>query len=224
MPNDWKPYPWGPQVLTRCAELAERDTKLSQEDRRSLTHAYQASGQAKATQAKALLTRMIENRAGNPLAQNQLAWVLSIRPNPEFASQAVTLAEEATAKAPQDGNCWNTLGAARYRAGDRKGAVEALHKSMELRNGGDSWGWFFQAMVFWQLNDKEQARKWYDQAARWMEQTNEQGEEMLRIRKEAADVLGIEGQPTTNDPGSLSGRRPRSFRTSDFLTIPNDGR
>ena len=66
---------------------------------------------------------------------------------------------------------------AHYRAGDWKAAIAALDKSMQLRKGGDSFDWFFLAMAHWQLGNKDEARKWYDQAVEWMEknQPNERG-------------------------------------------------
>ena len=62
---------------------------------------------------------------------------------------------------------------------------------MELRKGGDSNDWFFLAMAHWQLSDKEQARKWYDQAVEWMEKNKPEDEELLRFRAEAAALLGL---------------------------------
>lgn len=85
---------------------------------------------------------------------------------------------------------WNTLGAARYRARDWNAAIEALKKSMELRQGGNSFDWFFLAMAHWQRGDKEQARNWYDQAVQWMEKHRPQDEELRRLRAEAAELLG----------------------------------
>jgi hypothetical protein len=36
-----------------------------------------------------------------------------------------------------------------------KEAIQELEKSMELRNGGDSFDWFFLAMANWQLGERE---------------------------------------------------------------------
>ena len=64
---------------------------------------------------------------------------------------------------------WNTLGVARYRAGDWKGAVEALNKSREVRNGGLIRDFFFLSMACWKLGAKDEARKWYTAALAWTE-------------------------------------------------------
>ena len=101
------------------------------------------------------------------------------------------LAEKAVAVDPRAGEIWNTLGVAQYRAGNWQGAVVALNKSMELRHSGDSSDWFFLAMGHWQLNDKEDARTWYDKAVAWMDQNEPKNEELLRFRREAEELLNV---------------------------------
>ena len=78
-----------------------------------------------------------------------------------------------------------------YRAGDCKAAVTALEKSGELRNGGDSFDWFFLAMAHWQMGEKAEARKWYDQAVQWMDKNRPADEELRRFRAEATEMLGV---------------------------------
>src|SRR5262249_41200749 len=78
------------------------------------------------------------------------------------ASGAVELARKAVELAPKEGNYWNTRGAASYRAGEWKASVHALDTAMELRNGGDSFDWFFLAMGHWRLGEKDKGRQWYD--------------------------------------------------------------
>src|SRR5262249_43179218 len=96
---------------------------------------------------------------------NDLAWLLATRTEPQRRNpaRALELAKKAVAMAPNEGTFWNTLGAAHYRAGDWNAAIEALHKSMELRRGGDGYDWFFLALAHRQLGQKDEARKWYDQ-------------------------------------------------------------
>src|SRR5262249_19285951 len=118
---------------------------------------------------------------------NNLAWSLATCADPKFrdASRAVELAKQAVEQAPKAGDDWNTLGVAQYPAGDWKAAIAALKKSMELRKGGNSVDWFFLAMAYWQLRDKKEARKWYDQAVPWMEKNQPKDEELVRFRAEA---------------------------------------
>jgi tetratricopeptide (TPR) repeat protein len=124
---------------------------------------------------------------------NNLAWLLATQPDPKFRDlgRALELAKEAVGLAAGEGMYWNTLGAAHYRAGDWKAAIEALTKSMGLRKGGDGNDWFFLAMAHWQLGDKSQARSWYDKAVLWMEKNLPKDEELLRFRAEAAALLGV---------------------------------
>src|SRR5205814_1851619 len=105
--------------------------------------------------------------------------------------QAVQLAQRAVELAPQEGGYRNTLGAAAYRAGQWRAAIDALNESMKRREGGDSTDWFFLAMARWQLGEKEQAVKWFDKAVAWMDKNDPKGDDLLRFRAEAAEVLGI---------------------------------
>ena len=82
-----------------------------------------------------------------------------------------------------------------YRAGDWKAAIEALEKvEASSTMDGDSFDWFFLAMAHWQLGEKDEARKWYDQAVQWMEKNQPQDEELRRFRAEAEELLGIKAK------------------------------
>ena len=122
-----------------------------------------------------------------------LAWTLVVSADPKLRDPArgIELAKEVTDKAPKDGNNWNTLGVAYYRAGDWKKALATLEKSAELRAGGDSFDWFFLAMTHWQLGHKDEARKWYDKAVAWMEKNRPEDKEFLQFRGEAAKLLQV---------------------------------
>jgi serine/threonine protein kinase/Tfp pilus assembly protein PilF len=124
---------------------------------------------------------------------NNLAWFLATCPEAKFRhpQQAIDLAKKAVELMPKDGNNWNTLGVAQYRAGDWKAAITGLEKSMELRKGGDSFDWFFMAMAHWQLGDKKEARKCYDQAVQWMENNRPKNEELARFRVEAEKLMEV---------------------------------
>jgi tetratricopeptide (TPR) repeat protein len=105
---------------------------------------------------------------------------------------AAALFEESVKLAPAKGAYWNKLGAAQYRVGDWQAALEAFEQSMKLRNGGDAFDWFFLAMAHWQLGEKEEARKWYDQAAAWMDKNQPKNDDLRRFRAEAAELLELE--------------------------------
>ena len=128
-----------------------------------------------------------------PRRNNSLAWMLATVPVPELrdAARGVELAQKAVELAPGRGDFWNTLGAAQYRNGAWKAAIEALMKSVQLGKGGDSFAFFFLAMAHWQLDEKDKARAWYDQAVAWMDKKQPQNKELKRFRAETAALLGL---------------------------------
>ena len=63
---------------------------------------------------------------------------------------------------------------------------------MQLRNGGDSYDWFFLAMAHWQLGETDRARQWFERAVRGMDkQFPKAKEELGRFRAEAAELLRV---------------------------------
>ena len=46
-------------------------------------------------------------------------------------------------------------------------------------------------MAHWQLDEKDEARQWYEQAVEWMEKNNQQHEDLKRFRDEAAKLLAM---------------------------------
>ncbi|MBX6313784.1 MAG: tetratricopeptide repeat protein [Isosphaeraceae bacterium] len=165
--------------------------------------------------ALVLLERLArEERSRGPyrraLAQqeNNLAWFLATCPHPEVRSpaKAVELARKAIAFDPREGNTWNTLGAALYRAGDLPAADDALIRAMRLRAGGDSYDWFFLAMIRWRTGDREQAEHLYDRALAWWQANRPGDPELYRLAVEAAEQLDREPPPM---PEPLRERRGR---------------
>jgi tetratricopeptide (TPR) repeat protein len=124
----------------------------------------------------------------------QMAWFFAKCPEPMFrnTSQAVELALHAQELSPEYVFTWRHLGAALYRAGDWNSARAALEKSMELRQGGNSFDWFFLAMTLWQLDQRREAREWYDKADNWMNDHMPAHVELLAFRAEAKKLLGVE--------------------------------
>jgi tetratricopeptide (TPR) repeat protein len=125
---------------------------------------------------------------------NHVAWRLATYTDLQYRSPeiAVEFARKAVELASEDGNVWNMLGVAQFRARNWKESIHALQKSKNLRKGGDSLNWFFLAMAHWHLGDKDEARKCYNQGVHWMEKNKPENEELPRFRAEAAELLGIE--------------------------------
>jgi serine/threonine protein kinase len=189
-PDRWEGYHQAAGHLVRCADLAARDGKLSVEERQARRKGY-------IRQAGEQLRRAVKCCRGDPQAENALAWFLATCPAAELrdAARACKLAESAVVKRLWDGACWNTLGVARYRAGDRKGAIKALKTSMGLRAGGDAYDWFVLAMAHWQSGNKDVARQWYDKAVAALSKAGPGAEELHRFRTEAAALMGIPRPP-----------------------------
>ena len=84
-----------------------------------------------------------------------------------------------------------SLGIVQYRASDWKAALASLKKRFELGGAGDvdREAGFYLAMTYWQLGEKEQARKCYDQAVRWMNQHPPTVQRLHRLRAEATELL-----------------------------------
>jgi serine/threonine protein kinase len=144
---------------------------------------------------------------------NRLAWLLSTCPMPALwnAAEAVALAKQAVARSPNEGNFWNTLGVACYRAGDYRSCLETLDQSMRLRAGGNAYDWFFVAMASERLGKTSQARDWYQKAVAWHQKEQPFNGDMLRFRSEAAAVIGVE---------AVSNNRRPSRREADAIPLP----
>jgi serine/threonine protein kinase len=134
----------------------------------------------------------------NATTQNDLARLLVNWPRPgdSHFEEAIDLAQKAVQATPTAGNYWITLGIAHYRVGQWTDALAAFQQAAKLRNGGDGLDWLFLAMTHGRLGEKEQGRKWYDQAVEWMEKNNTDDAGLKHMRAEAAELLGVtEGEP-----------------------------
>jgi tetratricopeptide (TPR) repeat protein len=140
--------------------------------------------------------KALELHPEDPALNDGRAWFLATNPEPRLrdAALAVELATKAVKARQQAGDYWNTLGVAHYRNGDDKAAVADLERAMSLRDGGDSFDWFFLALAHWRLGDRDKARTWFDRAVRWMDTHKPQDEELRRFRAEAEVLLGEAGK------------------------------
>jgi tetratricopeptide (TPR) repeat protein len=155
--------------------------------RRAVAH-YQAALALEPTRAAAL---------------NNWAWLLATCPEVQLrdARRAVDLGTKAVGLIPRRGDLLNTLGFAHYRVGDWDAAIAALEQSRAFyakrpeAETLESFSAFPLAMAHWQKGDHAEARRWYEQAVRWMENYRQRDEELLRFRAEAAGLLGINDSP-----------------------------
>jgi tetratricopeptide (TPR) repeat protein len=152
-------------------------------------------------EAIALARKLAEVDPKSSFAQNLLAWQLVVCPDAGLRDPArsVQAATKATEIDPNDGNLWNTLGVAHYRAGAWTEAVEALRKSDQLLKAAEVNNWLFLAMAHEKLAQHDKARKWYDQAVKWMDEKQTKDPESIRFRAEAAELLGVEVPKAKSD-------------------------
>ena len=173
--------------------------------RKELTLSYYLKGLLnnslhRTEQAKEAFQKVIEQRrlaipfdsSGESL--NAYAWDLVDCPiiGLRNAQLAVSSARAAVQIDQNQSRYWNTLGVALYRTSDWHNSKEALNKSISLTSGGNAYDWFFLAMTNWHLGEKEQARRWYDQALKSLNDTQPRPDDLERYHHEAASLLEIE--------------------------------
>ncbi len=121
-------------------------------------------------------------------------WANYADPEVRRLDDARRLARQATELAPRDAEAWNTLAVAYYRSGQWQDAVDAIRKSIDLREGGDAWDWFYLAMSLWQLGSRDEALDWYSRGSQWA-QAPRHLRQIRRLYGEAAEVLGQSPPP-----------------------------
>jgi serine/threonine protein kinase len=147
--------------------------------------------------------------ADDSRALNNLAWHLALSDDPKTRNpaRAVVLARKAVESAPENWMFWDTLGTACYHAGAWEETVTALETGFALlaekSNRADNTtsmpseaedtvqSKLYLAMAYSRLGNVQKARLWYDNSARWLDQNVPRNVELLRLRAEAADLLGI---------------------------------
>jgi len=156
-----------------------------------LANASRAAGHW--TEAEQHYEEWLRLESNSSSAHNGLAWLLATCPDSSHqnAARAVELATKAIELANGGGD-WNTLGVAQYRAGQWKEAITSLEKSIQFDNHVSSFNSFFLAMAHWQLDEQDEARKWYDQAIEWMEKSAPNHKELRRFRVEVEELLGVD--------------------------------
>lgn len=121
---------------------------------------------------------------------NDLAWCLANHPDPKLRNpgEAVELARRASVAMPEEDTYWNTLGAAQFRAGDFRGAIASLERSIEI-GGGTGFDHVFLAMAHARLGDLEQGEYWLVQAIGWADRERPGDDVMGKLCDEARSVI-----------------------------------
>jgi tetratricopeptide (TPR) repeat protein len=86
---------------------------------------------------------------------------------------------------------------ARYRAQNYAGSLKALMKAMELGDANSSDDWLILAMAEWRLDQKSKAKQLFTHALHRIEADSKNDQELMRIRQEAASLIGLPEKPMT---------------------------
>src|SRR5262249_14672071 len=119
-----------------------------------------------------------------------LAWALAMNADPKVRDpvRALQFAELAVTAEPKSGLCWTTLGAARFRAGNLDGAIEALKRSITLTKMTPANG-FVQVMIYSAKLEKSNAQAAFDAAVQLLSDEKLVPPDLSRLRAEAAKVI-----------------------------------
>ncbi len=134
--------------------------------------------------------------------QENLARLLTSDPGAPFydPQQALKLAQEAIKLTPEKGPRWTTLALAQYRVGDWKASRTAIEEATQRKDGKlDPMDQFVLAMARWRLGEKDGARTSFNWAAAEMAKKKSQDEATLRLRAEAAGLIGPTGATAPED-------------------------
>ncbi len=195
------------EAITAYAEGIRLAPKMSN------THVYLHVAYQQTQQwdkAIATLQEATRLRPDDARAQAFLAWCLANHPTPASRDidQALERAKIAVKLAPKNGNAWEAMAAACYRAGDWPGAIAAADRARQVFGAqSSSYQFTWLAMAHWQQGNKEEALLWYDRSAKWLEKNlqkirkdpwlNEY--DLRRLHNEAAELLGIQDLPRPKD-------------------------
>jgi tetratricopeptide (TPR) repeat protein len=143
------------EVLSDCAELAQKDDALSPAHRDAAAQSYLDRART--------MTREAAPRPDDLPALLPLVDLLATAPreirDPE---RALHLARQAVEREPENSAGWQSLAWALYRMGDWKGCIETIEKK------ADHDSCLFLAMAHWKLGNKDVARAWLRWANDWL--------------------------------------------------------
>jgi serine/threonine protein kinase/WD40 repeat protein len=143
--------------------------------------------------------RDLEAHPNSADACNELAWAYLTAPEAlRDVTAALPLAEKAVRQAAGNANVRNTLGAAYYRAGRYREAVEVLRPNLEHRDDRTlAFDLYIMAMSLHRLGETARARDYYHCAIRLAQVgrvlPRPELEELAAFRAETEELLGLVG-------------------------------
>lgn len=155
-------------------------------------------------EAIVLYKQIAELQSDSSVVLNSLAWSVVFTPNQEgnfpLAKQAVQWAQQACDLDPDNGNSKNTLGVALYRTQQWQKTIDALQHA--IKSGFDTpHNWLFIAMAHWQLDQKTEAKQWYEKSLAWKTENAEEAKadaELPVLYAEAAALMAAKSLDDTD--------------------------
>jgi WD40 repeat protein len=156
---------------------------------------------------------LAENIREDPKALNNEGWLIAAAPHREATDylRAVRYAEAACRHTPESGSCLNTLGVARYRAGQYRQALEDLERSLKLNTTEDGdptpADVAFVAMTQYQLGQVDESQKALDQLRGIMKRPNwAKDSESRAFFAEATALIDGPGRPNSESEPPASNK------------------
>lgn len=131
---------------------------------------------------------------------HNLVWFLASGAGPadRDPQEAVRYAKQLEKAAAHNPAYCLALGVAYYRTDNWQESIKWLNDSMRLRHeDDDARDQFFLAMALWEQGEgtREEARKHYQEAVDWMQDTRPGNLQLRRIHQEATQLMGVHPPP-----------------------------
>ena len=167
--------------------------------------------QGKIDEAIAEYREVVRRQPDFPPGYNNLAWLLATSGDRKWRQPADAVAmamKKLSSLAPEEVDLMGHAGDLRYANGQFDEAIEAFGKAFELGSGGAVSEWLLRAMAHWQLGQKDEARKWYEQAVAWMKD-NKPDKELTRFRARSGRTARHRRGKASDERRNATTRRKR---------------
>jgi serine/threonine protein kinase/Flp pilus assembly protein TadD len=184
------------ETLDRALEINPADVNAN-----AFRAFYSAFGSDPCADIEERLEDYEEGGPSYPVVWSSVAYVHGLAivyscPELHDPARALELAERAVSVDTTDASYHEALGVSLYRLARYEEAREALQRALDLGNDfpfEDSVRHFAMALVCWQLDERSEAREFYRRGIERMTMPHhERRPDLVRIRQEAAELLGIE--------------------------------
>jgi eukaryotic-like serine/threonine-protein kinase len=200
---------------TKVVEAIQADVSLADSDRTSALRIAKAMSEDPLTMSE------------DPLLLNNTSWLLAREPKrtPDEYRRAVRYAEAACRLVPQESTFVNTLGDARYRAGQYREALDDLNRSLKLNaaqfGGPSPADLAFLAMAQHRLGQNAEARKTLDQLHDAMSKKPWSDDDESEAFSDEAISLIAGAEPPIVEVGRFLGHDPGA--EVQMLVVSRDG-